>query len=95
MSKLSLLLQVDSWIYNSRWEKKTSTVDWMKTVAGERCNIHTLYHYVKGIVPKIIIYNNRIPHYDAPKKNDTEQTSTKQWPNETIQYFSIGLIQHR
>ena len=30
---------------------------------------HTLYHFVKGIIPKII-NNNLILHYDASKKND-------------------------
>ena len=49
----------------------------MKTVTNERCYIHTLYHSVKGIIPKIIkICNNHIPHYDATKKDDTEQTFT-------------------
>lgn len=27
-----------------------------------------------------IISDNRIPRYDATKKNDTEQTFTEQWP---------------
>ena len=52
----------------------------MKTVTIERWNTHTLYHSVKGIIPKIkniiIVYNNRIPHYEATRKNDNEQTFT-------------------
>ena len=39
----------------------------MKSVRSQRCNTHTLYHSVKGIIPKIM-YSDRIPHYDATKK---------------------------
>ena len=39
----------------------------MKSVRSQRCNTHTLYHSVKGIIPKIM-YSDRIPHYDAAKK---------------------------
>ena len=39
----------------------------MKSVRSQRCNTHTLYHSVKGIIPKIM-YSDRIPHYDAAEK---------------------------
>ena len=50
----------------------------MKNVIGERCNVHTMYHFAKGFIPIIIIIdNNRILYHDATKKNNTEQTFTK------------------
>ena len=48
----------------------------METVISEKCNKHNLYNSVKLTIIKMIIYNNRIPHYYTTKKNDTEQTFT-------------------
>ena len=55
-------------------EKNIFSVDFMKTVTSEKCNTHILYHSVKGTIPKIIIYKNLIWHYDATRKNDTENS---------------------
>ena len=46
----------------------------MKTVISERYNTHTLYLFIKSVIAKIITYNNGFPHYDATKKNYSEQT---------------------
>ena len=37
-----------------RRKKKTSNIDRIKTFTSKRCDTHTLYHSVKGIIPKII-----------------------------------------
>ena len=47
--------------------RKKVEFDRKETATSESCNTHTLYHSVKGIIPKII-YNNRILHYDAKKR---------------------------
>ena len=44
----------------------------MKKVTSEGCYTHTPHHSVEGVSPKIIMYNCS-PHYDATKKNGTEQ----------------------
>ena len=49
-------------------------MDRMRTAISERYNTHTLYLFMKGVIAKIIAYNNRFPHYDATKKNYSEQT---------------------
>ena len=55
MPKLSPLLQIVSLkIYNFNLEKRNSRIGGMKTVTIERWNIHTLYHSIKGIIPKVI-----------------------------------------
>ena len=38
------------------------------------CNTHTMYQSIKVNIPIIMIYNTCIPHYDATKKSDIEQT---------------------
>ena len=53
MSKLSLLSQVPSLIYNLIERKKHSSIDQMKTVANERYNTPTLHHSIKHIIVKI------------------------------------------
>ena len=65
MSKLigSLILQ--------RGKKNLSIIG-TKTVTIEKCNTHTLYYFVNGIIPKIINNTNSFQHYDATKKKDTE-----------------------
>ena len=55
-------------------ERRTkSSIHQIRAAKSESYNTRTMYHStIKGIAPNIIMYNNRIPHYDAPKKKDTE-----------------------
>ena len=53
MSKLSLIPQEGSLIYNFRLERKNWNIDRMKNDTSERCSTYTLYHSVKVIIPKV------------------------------------------
>ena len=39
-----------------------------------------------------MMYNNYIPHYDAIKKNDTEQTYTLQWPSMNCVFMILDCM---
>ena len=48
MSKLFILSQAAS------ERRKKASIDRMKSATTERCNSNTLYHWGKGIIPKIV-----------------------------------------
>ena len=75
MSKLYPLSLVGILIYNYRWNKKNSRINRMKCVTSERRITYTLHHLVV-ITKTTNNMKNRIPRYDAIKKQGTEQTFT-------------------
>ena len=54
MSKLFLFSQICSLIYNIVERRKISSMNRMKLVTSERWNTRTVYHSVKGILPRIM-----------------------------------------
>ena len=50
-----------------REEKSQLLIEWKLT--SESCNTYNLYFSIEGIIPKMIIYNNHIPHHDATKND--------------------------
>ena len=47
--------------------KSQLLIEWKLT--SESCNTYNLYFSIEGIIPKMIIYNNHMPHHDATKND--------------------------